>query len=431
MKTLTRLIVPLLLGALAACGDKPTPGTGSVTVSPKSITVKAGESTAFTASVEGTQEPRILWSVEGEDSGTITSTGVYTAPTQAGTYTVVATNALDTTKKDTAEVTVTPVIHVTLTPTSATVLTGGSVTFTAEVTGATDTSVTWSIQEGDAGGTITSTGVYTAPAQGGTFTVVATSVADATKKAEARVTVSAIIVEVSPGTATSAPGGTTTFTATVKGHTTQAVSWSVEGEASGTITSTGVYTAPSRPGTFTVVATSVADPTKKGTATVTVPAAQAGGYTNPPDTRGWRLVKNTSASSGKHLVLDLLGPTGQSGRGVALTLSVDAARADWARVSSSDTEYVTNGLFSLGDAPRLLKGAAKDGTLRVGVFQKGTSGPATAYTGALVSVAVDVKLDPSLPAGTRIPLSVVKAQALTATGDLRDIDVAVGVLATE
>ncbi|MFY0576062.1 hypothetical protein ACN28S_18380 [Cystobacter fuscus] len=189
------------------------------------------ESTAFTASVEGTQEPRILWSVEGEDSGTITSTGVYTAPTQAGTYTVVATNALDTTKKDTAEVTVTPVIHVTLTPTSATVLTGGSVTFTAEVTGATDTSVTWSIQEGDAGGTLTSTGVYTAPAQGGTFTVVATSVADPTKKAEARVTVSAIIVEVSPGTATSAPGGTTTFTATVKGHTTQAVSWSVEGEA--------------------------------------------------------------------------------------------------------------------------------------------------------------------------------------------------------
>ncbi len=261
--------------------------------------------------------------------------------------------------------------------------------------------------------------------------MVATSVADPTKKAEAHVTVSAIIVEVSPGTATSAPGGTTTFTATVKGHTTQAVSWSVEGEAGGTITSTGVYTAPSRPGTFTVVATSVADPTKKGTATVTVPAAQAGGYTNPPDTRGWRLVKNTSASSGNHLVLDLLGPTGQSGRGVALTLSVDAARADWAKVSSADTEYVTNGLFSLGDAPRLLKGAAKDGTLRVGVFQKGTSGPATAYTGALVSVAVDVKLDPSLPAGTRIPLSVLKGQVLTATGDLRNIDVAVGVLATE
>ncbi|MFY0576061.1 hypothetical protein ACN28S_18375 [Cystobacter fuscus] len=147
----------------------------------------------------------------------------------------------------------------------------------------------------------------------------------------------------------------------------------------------------------------MADPTKKGTATVTVPAAQAGGYTNPPDTRGWRLVKNTSASSGNHLVLDLLGPTGQSGRGVALTLSVDAARADWARVSSSDTEYVTNGLFSLGDAPRLLKGAAKDGTLRVGVFQKGTSGPATAYTGALVSVAVDVKLDPRCPPAREFP----------------------------
>jgi len=230
--------------------------------------------------------------------------------------------------------------------------------------------------------------------------------------------------------ATSAQGATTTFTATVTGSANQAVTWSVEGEASGTITSTGVYTAPSRPGTFTVIATSVADPTKKATATVTVPVAQAGGYTDPSSTE-WRLVKNTSASSGNHLVLDLLGPTGQSGRGVSLTLSVDAARADWAKVSASDTEYVANGLFSLGDEPRLLKGAAKDGTLRVGVFQKGTSGPATEYTGALLSVAVDVKLDPSLPAGTRIPLSFIKGQVLTATGDLRNLDVAVGVLTTE
>jgi hypothetical protein len=52
MKTLTRILVPLLLGALAACGggnggsgggNTTLPGSGPVTVAPKSVTVKAGD----------------------------------------------------------------------------------------------------------------------------------------------------------------------------------------------------------------------------------------------------------------------------------------------------------------------------------------------------------------------------------------------------
>ncbi|MET0401649.1 MAG: hypothetical protein ABW123_04560, partial [Cystobacter sp.] len=275
-------------------------------------------------------------------------------------------------------------------------------------------------------------GRYTAPGKTGTFTVIATSVADPAVQATAEVTVGTIAIALTPATATATQGGTVQFSATVTGTSNTAVTWSVEGgDANGTISSTGRYTAPGKTGTFTVIATSVADPAVQATATVTVPAAQGGGYTDPTTT-GWRLVKNTTASSGSHLVLDLVGPTGQSGRGVSLTLSVDPTRAYWTKVAEADTELVTNRLFTLGAAPQLLKGASRaDGTLNVGVFHKGTGGTATPYSGALISVALDVKSGPSVPAGSRIPLSFVKGQILTATGDLRNITVAVGTLTAE
>jgi hypothetical protein len=61
--------------------------------------------------------------------------------------------------------------------------------FTAAVVGTADTSVTWSVGEGAAGGTVTATGGYTAPAALGRYHVVVTSVADPTKSAVATVMV--------------------------------------------------------------------------------------------------------------------------------------------------------------------------------------------------------------------------------------------------
>jgi len=77
-----------------------------------------------------------------------------------------------------------------------------------------------------------------------------------------------VSVSVSPKTASLTTGGSRTFTATVTG-TTYGVSWSADG---GSITQGGVYTAPATPGTYTVTATSVADTSKKDTATVTATA---------------------------------------------------------------------------------------------------------------------------------------------------------------
>jgi hypothetical protein len=510
MKTLTQLIVPLLLGALVACGGNPN--AGPVTVSPKTATVKAGDPASFTATVEGAKEPKVLWSVEGGDShGTITGTGVYTAPTEAGTYTVVATNAVDTSKKDTATVTVLPAVVVSIEPATASVATAGTTTFTARVTGTEDTSVTWSLQEGEAGGAITGAGVYTAPTTAGTYTVVATSKADPSRKGTAQVKVVPVGVTLNPSTVTLDQGATHTFTADVTLALDKAVTWSVEGgDSPGTVTSSGVYTAPLRAGSYTLVATSVADPTKRGTATVTVravevkltpetvrlleggsttftatvtgttgstavtwsaeggsidgagrytapresgtfravatsvadpsqkgtatittvPVASGLDYTNPPGT-GWRFLKNKQESTAHHLVLDLVGPAGASGRGVDLTLSADPAHAGWVKVSGADTERVTNRAFSLGGAPQLLKGTVKDNTLLVGVFQKGAATPASPLGGAVLSVALQLKPDPQLPAGSALPLSVLKAHALLDNGPLGQIDVAVGSLTTQ
>jgi uncharacterized protein YjdB len=81
------------------------------------------------------------------------------------------------------------VVSVTMSPPSLSLFAGRTQQFTATVSGATDPSVTWSLQEGAAAGSINSSGLYIAPAAAGTFHIVATSVADKTKTATATVQV--------------------------------------------------------------------------------------------------------------------------------------------------------------------------------------------------------------------------------------------------
>jgi hypothetical protein len=78
-------------------------------------------------------------------------------------------------------------------------------------------------------------------------------------------------VKVTPATASLVPGQQIIFGATVAGTSDQTVTWSATG---GTIDQTGKYTAGSTPGTFSVTATSNADPTASDTAVVTIAAAR-------------------------------------------------------------------------------------------------------------------------------------------------------------
>ena len=189
-------------------------------VSPATANIAPLGTAAFAATVTGTANTAVTWAVIGTGGGTIDASGHYTAPATAGSYTVRATSVADPTAYGDAAVTVTappPPVTVTVSPSPAATNSCLTLTFSATVTNATNHSVTWSVQEGAAGGTITAGGVYTAPASAGTYHVVATSVADSTKTAVSTVTVTDRIVSVavSPSSTTVSPGGTTQFTATV------------------------------------------------------------------------------------------------------------------------------------------------------------------------------------------------------------------------
>jgi chitinase len=108
-------------------------------------------------------------------------------------------------------------VTVTLSPGKATLDGCATLQLTAAVTGAAGTGVTWSVQEGAAGGTVSSAGLYTAPSTAGTYHVVASSSASSSAAGTATVTIQDHIlsVAVKPAAVSLNTGGTAQITATV------------------------------------------------------------------------------------------------------------------------------------------------------------------------------------------------------------------------
>jgi serine/threonine-protein kinase len=93
-------------------------------------------------------------------------------------------------------------------------------------------------------------------------------------------------VTVTPATVTLPARGSNAFAAAVTGTTYLSVKWTVqEGSSCGSVSSTGTYTAPNAGATCHVVATSAADATKSGSATVTVTGSGAVGTCNSAATQ--------------------------------------------------------------------------------------------------------------------------------------------------
>jgi hypothetical protein len=142
-------------------------------------------------------------------------------------------------------------------------------------------------------------------------------------------------------------------------------------------------------------------------------------YTDPPQSAGWRLVKDGS-STGTHLVLALVGPSGTMTRGVGFNLQAPAAirwSTFWTGLPVEDT-----GVFELKNStpdpslpataedPILFDGGVMDGNvLTVGIFQKDRRYTAKDAGAPLLRIALD--LIPSSVVGA-IPLTVKKAKVL-------------------
>lgn len=189
-------------------------------------------------------------------------------------------------------------ITVTVTPAAVTLGARETQQFTATVANAGNTAVRWQIFPDI--GTITQTGFYTASAAftgSPSITVSAISGADGAKVGQATVTlVNRVTVVVEPATTSLMAGRTQQFTATVSGTTNTAVTWTIT-PAIGTISTSGLYTAPAsflNEAAITVRATSVAETSRSATATVNLvlpPAAPApmftaAGVTNAASFRG-------------------------------------------------------------------------------------------------------------------------------------------------
>ncbi len=173
----------------------------TIAVSPQTASVVEGSTLQLTDTVTGTANTAAAWSVTEPGGGTVSAAGLYTAPLIVGTFHVVATSAADPSQSATAAITVgaTPTppppapapVTITVSPATISLVAGSSVQFAATVTGTTNTSVIWTVQEGSAGGGVSSTGLYTAPSTTGTYHVVATAQVDPTVTSTAAVTVTA------------------------------------------------------------------------------------------------------------------------------------------------------------------------------------------------------------------------------------------------
>lgn len=258
-----------------------------VNIQPSSAIINVGKSKQFNALViNAHQTNEVIWSIENDPQdgslGTISNTGLYTAPQNVpnpAQIVIRATSVEDKSAFGIAPILIVPPVKVTISPKSQVVNAGTSFKFNATIENADeDPSVKWEVLGGVQNGTIEQDGYYTAPdvvPNPPDVTIKVTSNFDTSAFDTATVTIGKPIeVEVSPNFVYVNVTKTQQFTATVKNTSNQQVTWSVYGGASnGTINSSGLYTAPANvpnPNIISIIATSVADPTKSGGAQVVI-----------------------------------------------------------------------------------------------------------------------------------------------------------------
>ncbi len=272
-KQITRVAVTLALslGVALFTGCAALPGATAnnnsssvVTVSPSTGNVRAGDTLQFSAKVSGTMGSTVVWSVNGiaggsASTGTISSSGTYTAPAalpNPNSISIEAASSSDKALSGKAMITLenpvptvtavsptaVPVGNFTLTITGTKFVSGATVMFAGQPLVTKFVSATQ----------LTATGASTS-AQNGMGVQVSVVNPDPGSATSANMMVkvgsSGIVVRISPTQVQLRPGQSVQFTASVTGTTNTQVVWKVNGAVGGNatvgmISSTGLYTAP-------------------------------------------------------------------------------------------------------------------------------------------------------------------------------------------
>jgi hypothetical protein len=266
----------------------------SVSVTPASTTLSPDGTQQFTATALDqfgnamTSQPTITWSLAPASDGTISSTGLYTAPDSSGSATVLAT--ADTIYIGTATVTVddsapTIVDPATATPNPVTTTTTVLSVLATDLGGTGNLTYTWAATAAPTGatpnfsqnGSATSTITTVTFNEAGDYTFMVTvsdGIDSSTSSVNVTVEQTLTSVSVTPASVDLAPDATQQFTATALDQfgnamvSQPAITWSLAPASDGSISSTGLYTAPDSTGSATILAT--ADTIYIGTASATI-----------------------------------------------------------------------------------------------------------------------------------------------------------------
>ncbi|HEX5181427.1 MAG TPA: Ig-like domain-containing protein, partial [Gemmatimonadaceae bacterium] len=265
------IAVFLIVAAAVACLDTSAPlldtphSAASISIEPTSASVHIGGTVSFDAAVRDASGnamsgAQVTWRSSDTTIAIVSATGQVT-PRRVGTASITASSDQ---QSGAASLTVLPaaVASLALSPTSASLMTGDTMQFSATPRDGDGNvlagrSVSWT-SSNPAIVTVSSTGLAIAKAQG-SAQVTATS--DSVEESAPVSVVGVIVdsVEVSPAVTSIVPGQSAQFSATLldsRGRPMKgSVEWSVDDSALASVTATGVVTAKSA-GTATVVATS-------------------------------------------------------------------------------------------------------------------------------------------------------------------------------
>ena len=285
------VVIPAPGKVVSSAYNLVVPGAVSVTVT-GATQATVSKPAQYTATVAGTTNTAVTWTVKGatgENFGSISSTGLYTPPASVPSHSIIAitaTSQLDTSKTSTVSVSLlnnVPVI------TSGTTVASDHGKILVNLTG--QNFLPTSIVEFQGTGLYTTyvsptalTGTIITPQTAGSQVAVSvlTPNPGLTQSASFNVTLPGQVGVAVVGGSQAAVGATAQFFATVTGSPNTGVTWSLtganDGASNGSISNAGIYTPPaniSANRVVSIVATSVVDPTRSGSASVTVVGTSA------------------------------------------------------------------------------------------------------------------------------------------------------------